>query len=180
MQKISYILEVCIPCSPLSFKGVYKILAINFQSGHNMHRCLESVLLKLHFYYCLFSCTLLWTSIFKFKFGKVSFFRKFGFGEVLFLFVILRKIFFCSKQFWRNSFLKYLKQFWGCSFLKYLKPFWGSSFLKYLKQFWGSSFLKVWFSFEFWVIAATSTCWSPHRDGSLQHSKTSPTKINGT
>ena len=59
MHKISYILEVCIPCSPLSFKGVYKILAINFQSGHNMHRCLESVLLKLHFYYCLFSCTLL-------------------------------------------------------------------------------------------------------------------------
>ena len=27
-KKISYILEVCIPCSPLSFKGVYKILAI--------------------------------------------------------------------------------------------------------------------------------------------------------
>ena len=66
-KKISYILDVCIPCSPLSFKGVYKILAINFQSGHNMHRCLESVLLKLHFYYCLFSCTLLWTSIFKFE-----------------------------------------------------------------------------------------------------------------
>ena len=147
---------MCIPCSPLSFKGVYKILAINFQSGHNLHRCLESVLLKLHFYYYLFSCTLLWTSIFKFKFGKVSFFRKFGFEEVLFLFVILRKFFFCLKQFWRNSFLKYLKQFWG------------------------SSFLKVWFSFEFWVIAATSTCWSPHRDGSLQHSKTSPTKLNGT
>ena len=114
------------------------------------------------------------------KFGEVSFFRKFGFEEVLFLFVILRKFFFCLKQFWRNSFLKYLKQFWGSSFLIYLKQFWGSSFLKYLKQFWGSSFLKVWFSFEFWVIAATSTCWSPHRDGSLQHSKTSPTKINGT
>ena len=66
-KKISYILEVCIPCSPLSFKGVYKILAINFQSGHNLHRFLEPVLLKLHFYYYLFSCTLLWTSIFKFE-----------------------------------------------------------------------------------------------------------------
>ena len=42
MLKISYILEMCIPCSTSSFKRVYKILAINFQSGHKLHRCLES------------------------------------------------------------------------------------------------------------------------------------------
>ena len=44
MQKISYILEVCIPCNPLSFKRVFKILAINFQqSGHNFHRCVRMI-----------------------------------------------------------------------------------------------------------------------------------------